>query len=145
MWAPCVGKSNTFSENLKFSGERKFQNGRGFIRDDGVFEETFDYRNISRHFAMCSSDLAGRDDRSRDRLVVAAEMDRIGLPWPPEQVQIYMDRRAAWLRRSAALARFHGSVGFLGLPRALEQFQRKRHEIGCRFSGRCWWRSRWWC
>lgn len=108
------------SENIYFL-EELGENGGAILRSGGVSSEAFDNRNISRHFALRSSDLARRDDRARDRVVMAASMDRARLSRPPEQVPVPLDS-AAGVRGSAALVCVHGSLCFLGLPYGLVEF-----------------------
>ena len=102
--------------DLSFSRE----NGGFFLRRGWVSEETLVNGDIRRHFAMRGSDLAGRDDRPGDRLVVAAALDGARLPRPPQQVQIPLDG-AAGLRRPPPLARLHRPLRL----HLLVQFQRQ--------------------
>lgn len=66
--------------------------------------------------------MVGRHDRLGDRVVMEAQVDGPPLPWASEQGPVPLDR-AAGLRRSPALARFHGALRFLHLPYDLVQFQ----------------------
>ncbi|GFZ14227.1 polyketide cyclase/dehydrase and lipid transport superfamily protein [Actinidia rufa] len=77
---------------------------------------------------MRSPYLARRHDRPRDRMVLAAQVDRPRLPRPPVQAPLRLDR-PSWVRRPPALARLHGRLGALLLPDALVQVQGKEKRL----------------
>lgn len=81
-----------------------------------------DNRNIRRHIAMRGPDLGRGNDRARDRVGLAAQVDRAGLPRAPVQAPVLPDR-AARVRGPPALDRLHGAVRVLGGPDALDEVQ----------------------
>lgn len=97
------------------------EDGGAVLRSRGVPEEAFDNRNIRRHSSMRSSDLAGRDDRPGDRMVVEAAVDGARLPRPPKQVPFPLDGSAG-IRCPTPLVRLHGALRFLSLSQDLVQF-----------------------
>jgi hypothetical protein len=76
---------------------------------------------------MRRADLAGGDDRTGDRVVLATTLDRVCLPRSTEQASLRVDR-SAWVRRATTLARFHRSVGFFGLSEIVVEFQGEEWE-----------------
>lgn len=86
--------------------------------------------NIRRHFGLCGSDLGRGHDRIGDRLVVAAALDRVGVPRMPVEAPVRLDG-SAWARCAAVLVRFYGAFGVFGLPAALVQFPVQEWEGGC--------------
>ncbi|KAE9455403.1 hypothetical protein C3L33_12695, partial [Rhododendron williamsianum] len=81
-----------------------------------------DNRNIRRRIAMRGPDLGRGNDRARDRVGLAAQVDRAGLPRAPVQAPVLPDR-AARVRGPPALDRLHGAVRVLGGPDALDEVQ----------------------
>lgn len=70
---------------------------------------------IRRHFDLCSSDLACGDDRSFDRLVVAAKVDRFGVFRSPVEAQVRLDR-SSWFWSSSVVVCFYGALCVLPRP-----------------------------
>lgn len=97
------------------------ENGGDLHGVDGLHEEAGDGRNPSGPAALHCADLGCRHDWVGDRVVVAAEMDRVNFPGPEEQVPVHLDRSAR-VRCSEALVRVHRAVGVLGWPQALVEF-----------------------
>lgn len=49
----------------------------------GILQQHGGDGGVVRRFGLRGADLGGGDDRVVDRVVMAAEVDRIGLPRPP--------------------------------------------------------------
>lgn len=112
------GSLPSFFVRLQAPGD---EDGGAVLRSRGVPEEAFDNRNIHRYSSVRSSDLAGRDDRPGDRMVVEAAVDGARLPGPPKQVPFPLDGSAG-IRCSPPLVRLHGALRFLSLSQDLVQF-----------------------